>query len=1249
MPRLSDPDSSGPSSPEALARLVICLDGFDSATKAKGRAILSNRLITETWIDDQVIAGQVLGSAPAPYVATLQLEGRDWVSECECPVGQRCKHAHALGLFWLREHRVSSVPSASRLPATPPPAPDPSVAPKTKRPFREVWAPVLAEKIGRPLTDEEARLLGRLSALFSDMRQANGRLTKGDWRKHGFGDAPSANRYVYGYYEEVMPGWWNPRQPPEDPWALWQYVAYKWEHEGRPLPEALRPMTDLAKVRASIGQKILHDELEVWRRTFSAPSLEIETASAASSPQTRDELAKAVDFRLRIQPDARVLLEIRPLKPKPRQEWTPPTQKWIKALLAAFPADTAAFSPAARRIALLLRLSAANRGGYGQIYFGRDAELPREHVRPLCDDAECHPALLLPDGTAYRVETEPLLLTARPLPEDPDRLGLELSAPDGRVLADWPRNFSPAGPDVYLVGARLHPGPPRPPLARLPVAALADPAIAPRLRELRVRLPDSLEARFRDVPLRPRLRVALRESAHDPAPVLLLRLEAVSDEPPCAQEWRARDGWAWLPGASPPAARPEDPHLRFNLDAANAVGARFADLRVVWWESEEAWTRPAGRAFPDDFLAWRDSLPPGVEVLLAPELRSLAENPLRARYSVEAAPAEGSGRDWFDVSVELKPEDLTLSPEEIRLLLKARGSWVRLPGRGWQRIELAEDPAAVENLARLGLAADPDALLSGRAVHRYHALQLAAAPLDDAALAASLRARAESLRAIPPPPLPAGLRAELRPYQLEGYHFLAHLSALGLGGVLADDMGLGKTLQTLAWLLRLSEEISNFKSEISNGAEGARAFRALVVCPKSVVPNWRNETARFAPALRTATLDDPAPADSSAAAAPSLLVVNYAQLRLRADALAAEPWDAVVLDEGQNIKNPASATARAACALRAAHRVVLSGTPVENRLLDLWSLLAFAQPGLLGTQASFQRLYNEKTDPAGARSRLAARVRPFLLRRTKSQVAKDLPARIEEEIECELEGPQRALYDAELKRARQMLLAVKSARQFDAQRFNILQSLLRLRQICCDPRLLLAEETPAPKKGGRPRKNAAVAAPPESAPGAKLEALLDTLEPLVAEGHRVLVFSQFTRMLDLIAEELRAREIAHLLLTGQTENRQELVERFQSAEGPPVFLLSLKAAGAGLNLTAASYVVLFDPWWNPAVEAQAIDRTHRIGQANTVIAYRLIARDTVEQKIRALQREKASLAAAVVQEENLAAVLDLENLRRILT
>jgi SNF2 family DNA or RNA helicase len=331
----------------------------------------------------------------------------------------------------------------------------------------------------------------------------------------------------------------------------------------------------------------------------------------------------------------------------------------------------------------------------------------------------------------------------------------------------------------------------------------------------------------------------------------------------------------------------------------------------------------------------------------------------------------------------------------------------------------------------------------------------------------------------------------------------------------------------------------------------------------------------------------------------------------------------VILDEGQYIKNPNSQTAQVARALRCEHRLILSGTPIENRLLDLWSLMAFAMPGVLGSRAQFGRLFDAKNDPF-ARRRLASRVRPFVLRRTKAQVAKDLPDRSEEDLFCEIEGEQKTLYRAELKRAQQLLLGIRTQKELAQQQFHCLTSLLRLRQICCHPRLLKEDS---------------------KAPSAKTEALLEQLEPLMEEGQKVLVFSQFVEMLNLLRPEVEQRNWPLFYLAGSTENRGELVRRFQEAEGAAVFLISLKAGGFGLNLTAASYVILFDPWWNPAVENQAIDRTHRIGQTKNVMAYRLLIKDSIEEKIRELQKQKKALAEDVLGEEKFAQSLTLDDLR----
>ncbi|MGA3007644.1 MAG: DEAD/DEAH box helicase, partial [Opitutaceae bacterium] len=719
------------------------------------------------------------------------------------------------------------------------------------------------------------------------------------------------------------------------------------------------------------------------------------------------------------------------------------------------------------------------------------------------------------------------------------------------------------------------------------------------------------------VPLRARIECAL-EFDFSENEILTLQLSAISDEPKMQQRWSPR-GW----NAGPAAGKPAGQGLYYSFDrtAPQEAASRLAALDLSYDEYHERWTRRVRKNFPEDFCAWREALPPGVEVLATGELASLLSAPVRATIAFELIESTAH-RDWFDLSLALRPEDSTLTPEEIALLLKARGKLVRLPGKGWRRLSVQLDGAPAAALEAAGF--DTDSLAEAAAAgerHRFHALQLAQTPVADLLperQAQALRSRARTIAMPEPPALPAGLRAELRPYQVDGFHFLAFLSANRLGGVLADDMGLGKTLQALTWLLWLA------------GRQPVGApLRTLVVCPKSVMGNWEAETARFTPGIAVVRFTPALVRKKTSPGRgkkPTIVVANYTQLRLNAEYFCAQPWHAVILDEGQFIKTPSSKVAQTARELRGEHRLVLTGTPIENRLIDLWSLFAFALPGLLGTQAAFKRHYAQ--DNPLALARLRTRVRHFLLRRTKAQVAGDLPARTEEDVSIDLEGEQAKLYQAELKRARAQLLGVETARQLDKARFNILASLVRLRQICCHPALV----DPAHR----------------DAPSAKLDELLERVEELRDEGHQVLVFSQFVEMLKIIRERLVTAGIEHLLLTGQTEDRDALVAQFQTERRHTVFLLSLKAAGFGLNLTAASYVILYDPWWNPAVEAQAIDRTHRIGQLAPVNAYRLIARGTVEEKIRALQREKAALAGAIVQEESLASVLDLESLRQIL-
>jgi SNF2 family DNA or RNA helicase len=561
--------------------------------------------------------------------------------------------------------------------------------------------------------------------------------------------------------------------------------------------------------------------------------------------------------------------------------------------------------------------------------------------------------------------------------------------------------------------------------------------------------------------------------------------------------------------------------------------------------------------------------------------------------------------------------DTTLTAEEIKMLLDAGGGFVRLGGKGWRRLHFQLSEEDEKQLADLGLSARD----FSSEPQRLHALQLAGKTAARRMLpepqALAIERRVGEIQTRVAPELPAGLVAELRPYQREGFHFLAYLSTNRFGGILADDMGLGKTVQALAWLLWL-RALPDFTGGPS-----------LVVCPKSVTGNWLSEGAHFAPGLRVHVLARGASEDAlqAARAGADLVVVNYAQLRALETTITSTPWHAAILDEAQYIKNPDSQTAKAAWALRAQHRLALSGTPIENRLLDLWSIMGFAMPGVLGRRAAFAKSFDQRGDPF-ARVRLAARVRPFLLRRTKGEVARDLPERTEEDLLCELEGEQATLYRAELKRARAALLNVKTSKELDKKRFNILTSLLRLRQICCHPALVSEKAA--------------------NAESAKLTALFDLLEPIIAEGHKVLVFSQFITMLGIIRAEIERREWRHFLLTGDTEERGPLVQNFQQCEGAAVFLISLRAGGFGLNLTAASYVVLYDPWWNPAVENQAIDRTHRIGQTSQVFAYRLVVKDSIEEKIRKLQSSKSALADDILGEESFTRALTLDDFRFLL-
>ncbi len=602
---------------------------------------------------------------------------------------------------------------------------------------------------------------------------------------------------------------------------------------------------------------------------------------------------------------------------------------------------------------------------------------------------------------------------------------------------------------------------------------------------------------------------------------------------------------------------------------------------------------------------------------------------------------EDDGTGWFHLSVgfDVNGSQLDLLPilaqlldrgaTEITLEFPAEGSFLHHLDDG-RALQLPADRIR-RILKQFSALLDP---------RRFKGSKLKLHPLDAATLVhndpasfnppAKLEQLIQSLSgssSIPHSALrtPHSLQADLRDYQRTGFEWMQFLTKHDLHGILADDMGLGKTLQTLTHIL----------AEKEAGRMNGRP--ALVIAPTSVVPNWLAEAKKFTPSLRPLVLDGPQRRKYFRSIPyADLVLTSYALLQRDIEKLRGFPYHLVILDEAQYIKNPAAKVAKAACELDGRHRLCLSGTPVENHLGELWSLMRFLMPGFLGGQEEFNRRFRKPIENEGNEERQAAlknRVAPLILRRTKDQVAKELPPKTILVHPVELNTAQKDLYETVRatmdKRVRQAI-AIKG---LEGSRMLFLEALLKLRQICCEPKLLKFENESKLEA--------------DAAGSAKLDYLADLLDTLVEEGRRILLFSQFTSMLDIIAAHLQQRKIRYLMLTGGSKNRGELVERFQTGE-IPLFLISLKAGGTGLNLTAADTVIHYDPWWNPAAEAQATDRAYRIGQKNPVFVHKLICQGTVEERIHQLQAKKSELADALLADAAKAAAPDAQLLSNLL-
>ena len=1186
---------AGAGSPGALELLLTEIAGFLPRSRKRGHQYYAAGRVGPIVLEDGAIHASVRGSLP--YDVRWNWQGGAWFPKCTCPVGPQCKHAYALAIAVL----------ADRTAARRPPAP------ATKR-------GVLDRLVA-------AQGWSRVIVLQELLREAPpGRLHD-----------PELVRIVEEPNADLM---------------LWR-LANRLHATTGWLPAPLKPYLhrpDLVAREAKLQEAALLGRLQAWTREVRGePTRSLRAV-------LRPEAATGGGFLVRVE--ARVTS--RNLKDEPRrhdqleqiageQRRSPGTlasdhEDLLRALLELDDVRHSFLPPAAgtgellwllRRFAATPALSWAADldGGFAEraaLSPGMQAEIAPQPVRVVlgCQEEIEAPRLALqcafPDGTRRDLAGVAYLRGGK------SERGLVVA--DGRVWevreqppADVVEGFLRAGgatvsPKNRALLAAL--------AARFPAVSLAvashtralpvTPIVAMELGQddwLSVRAyaatgawrpgdDDGGTCVFEYTPAAQWREIKVRPGATRLAPV-----DGASPEIEPAPH--APDGPpAWIEAPDPAAVEPLSrwlASLPLRQQVQMYANAPAADVSLGFRLSPKT-----GDALAD---AW-EKRPPGVVFWGDERVQRLLGRPRLSRPRIRI---EASGIDWFSVSADWEAEGQRLSDADIARLHASRSRMVKLAS-GWVRREApSQDEALARALADLGVEPGAPAervtlwQLARASANSLHALEQAGGDGETSVALAQLRERAASFSGLPRVEPPAGLRATLRPYQREGLDFLAWTSSMGLGAVLADDMGLGKTVQALAWLLHLRRH-------------EPEAGPALVVCPTSVMHNWVREAERFAPDLRVLVLSAGALRHDLRREIPDhhLLVTTYALLRRDLSDWTSIELFAAILDEAQFVKNPDAAVAAAARQLRARHRLALTGTPLENRTLDLWSILAFACPGVLGSRTAFGERFDRADAPPHVRALLAAKLRPVLLRRLKREVAADLPDRIEERLDCELSDGQRRLYLAELGRARS---AVRDLAEDDVglrkSRIQVLALLTKLRQICCHPSL----------GGGK-----------ASLSSGKVDTLFELLEPLLAEGHKVLVYSQFVRFLDIVEREMASRGIALHKLTGKTTRRGEVVAAFAEDARPCVFLLSLKAGGTGLNLTAASYVVLLDPWWNPAVEAQAIDRTHRIGQDRTVIAYRLVARGTVEEKIHELQERKAALVKDVLGEEGFARALTRQDL-----
>lgn len=1148
--------------PDFATTLPSLLQSFDSRLRQEAERLADDDAIRGLDIvEDEVLAEVVLDEIRVN--ARWFLEDDAWAGESDCDEEPLHKLALCATLVAAQRRFARQAPN-STAPSLPP---------------EETFQLMLERRLARQLTPEEEGYLSKLEKRFQRVRQSGQIYDQDMVRLHPRWSIQSVDPLAL----------WP--EPPVNLREFWEYVALALQERNLPAPSFLRGSVDIEAVRSRLSVWRQERTLPLWRERIREL---LKTVNEGPRKQRRD-----CDLRLIVTPgEARLQM---------RTDQDESFRGLNGNELASLENDYERGWVSMPAAGELLLLSCLNQTGATTGEVCRfDLETHSRWLGTLFLQPALNARLLTLDEMPFRRDSEPLKWSSE---EDgtTGQLKLTLLQADG-TPAPLPLRVMHGSETLFLSSDTVFPGPLWFPEETkldaptvIPLNALATQDGITFLDKLGLPLPADIAARIRHEPLHVQVKASCIARSHATSTEhAVFQVEAATPDGTVREVLRHG---GWQPTEN---ARSDDDTSIICRDrtALGLAEATLMEMRPVYDGEHEGFRVRLTKTFPEQFNNWAQNLPEGINLTADTRLQSILADPLIARVRIEAS--QTANIDWFDLKMVFEVEGADLKAADIRRLISAKGGFVQLADGTWRRVKLELSEEQQEMMDQLGLDIDE---FSNEA-HRLHWRQLAgqgAKEIINPRAWQNLTQRMEQARLDEKPPVPEGLGVTLRPYQEEGFHFLSYLSLNKFGGILADDMGLGKTIQSITWILWLRARYRN-------------AWPCLVVCPKSVLDVWATEFGKAAPGLKVQVLRDKEELDlESLYKDYHVMVMNYAQLRSCIEVLESVKWLAVILDEGQHIKNPDSKAAKAARMLKAESRLVLSGTPVENRLLDLWSLMTFAAPGALGDRNYFQRHFDRRKD-AKASERLSARLKPFLLRRTKSQVAKDLPARSEEALICEMSGAQSKLYRDELAKAQHMVLTASGFEVLTRKRFAILQALTRLRQICCHPGLV--------------DKSA------DDEDSAKLTATLELIEGLHAEGHKVLLFSQFVSMLSIIRDKLGEMKIPHYWLTGSTNNRAEVVQNFQEDPDPSVFLLSLKAGGSGLNLTSASYVILYDPWWNPAVEAQAIDRAHRIGQTQPVMAYRMITKGTIEEKIMLLQQKKSLMSANILGEGGFSSTLE---------